>query len=242
MKTKSTLLILFIAISNSFFGQTVDIIAISQDMMSSIKMNQPIAEYEKELSVISFEELNNSLNSDLKKQAFWVNVYIVYSQKLIAENGTCEKSCKKRKLISVGNRMFSLNDILYKILLHSKCTVTGGKKPHAPKWEKTLRVSFPDGRVLLAIDSHEKIMNAVTYFEPSKMDDQLNEVGAIFLNSFVYYAKDKNEVFIPKWLKHFKREFGKKPGMISGLKRAGVIPADQENVKIIFSDKIATLK
>ena len=242
MKIKSILLLLFVAVSNSFFGQTADVISISQDMMSSIKMNQPISEYEKQLSAISFESLNNELNSDLKKQAFWVNIYVVYSQKIISENPDCDRSCQKKKTISIGNRMFSLNDILYKILLHSKCTVTGGKKLHAPKWEKMLRVSFPDGRVLLAIGSDEKIMNAVTYFEPSKMNDQLNEVGIIFLNSFVYYAKDKNEVFIPKWLKHFKREFGKKSGIIRGLKEAGIIPEDQENVKITFSDKIATLK
>lgn len=242
MKAKSILLLIFIAISNPFIAQTPDVISISQDMMTSIKMNQPIADYETQLAQVSFEELNSTLNSDLKKQAFWVNVYIVYSQKLINENGSCEKSCKKKKVISVGNRVFSLNDILYKILLHSKCTVTGAKKLHAPKWERMLRVSFPDGRAILALDSHEKISNAVTYFEPSTMNKQLNEVGGIFLTSFVHYDLDKNEVFIPKWLKHFKREFGKKPGMIAGLKRAGVIPMEQENVKIIFTDKIATLK
>ena len=242
MKINSLLLVIFIAISNSFIAQTVDIIAVSQDMMTSIKMNQSIDEYEKQLASVSFEDLNNSLNSDLKKQAFWVNIYIVYSQKFITENETCEKKCKKKKVISIGNKVFSLNDILYKILLHSKCTVTGGKKPHAPKWEKMLRVSFPDGRVVLAIDSHEKIANAITYFEPSKMNGQLDEVGSIFLKSFVYYAEAKNEVFVPKWLKHFKREFGKEPGMIIGLKQAGVIPEDTENVKIIFSDKIAILK
>lgn len=242
MKLKTFILSALLLLSTSFYAQNTDIISISQDMMTSIKMNQPIAEYEKQLAEISFEALNTTLNSDLKKQAFWVNIYIVYSQKLIAENGNCEKKCKKNKVITVGNRVFSLNDILYKILLHSKCTITGGKKMHSPKWEKELRVAYPDGRILLAIDSHEKITNAITYFEPKNMDTQLNDVGRIFLNSFVFYDKDKNEVFIPEWLKHFKREFGKKSGMITGLKKAGVIPENATDVTIVFSNKIATLK
>ena len=242
MNLKTILFAISILISSHFYAQTQDAISISQDMMTSMKMNQPYADLEKQLAGISFETLNATLNSDLKKQAFWVNIYIVYSQKIIAENGSCEKSCKKKKMISVGNRVFSLNDILYKILLHSKCTVTGGKKMHAPKWEKTLRVSYPDGRVLLAMDSHEKITTAVTYFEPAKMDNQLNEVGKIFLQAFVYYDIAKNEVFIPKWLKSFKREFGKNSGIIAGLKQAEIIPENVIDTKIIFSDKIATLK
>jgi hypothetical protein len=242
MNLKAILFVIFILFSHHFYAQNQDAISISQDMMTSMKMNQPFDDLEKQLAEISFETLNNTLNSDLKKQAFWVNVYIVYSQKVIFDNGSCEKSCKKKKMITVGNRVFSLNDILYKILLQSKCKLSGMKKLHAPKWEKSLRVSYPDGRVLLAIDSHEKIANAVTYFEPSEMDSQLNEVGMIFLQSFVYYDVAKNEVYIPKWLKHFKREFGKSTGMIAGLKRAEVIPENIEETKIIFSDKIATFK
>ncbi len=217
-------------------------ISISQDLLLSFKMNQPTQEYEQQLAAITFEELNNQLNSDLKKQAFWVNIYITYSQKLIQDNPDCGSKCKNKKHITIANRVFSLNDILYKILLESKSKVTGLQKIIVPKWEKALRVNYPDGRVLLAMDSHEKISDALSYYEPEKMDAQLDEVSILFLNTFIHYDLDRNEVFIPSWIKHFKREFGYKEGMISGLKRAEVIGNDMKDTKIIYSDKIASFK
>lgn len=217
-------------------------IELSQDLMTSLKMSQDLSELETELSKVPYDQLITELNSDLKKQAFWTNVYVVYTQKLLQENGECEKSCRNKKVITVGNRVFSLNDILYKILLHSKSKMTGGKRILAPKWEKELRVNYPDGRILLAIDSHEEIANAVTYYEPENMDTQLNEVAMIFLKAFVYFDLDKNEVYLPDWLKRFRREFGKDAGLIAGLKRAEVIPEDLADTQIIYSDKIAALK
>ena len=242
MKLKVVLFLIIGLISNSTFAQKNSAMSLSQDMLMSYKMNQSITEYENELAVMPFQSLVDELNSDLKKQAFWVNIYITYSQKIISENEDCGKKCKRKKVITVANKVFSLNDILYKILLHSKCAVTGGKKPVAPKWEKSLRVSYPDGRVIFAIDSHQKITDAITYYEAEKMDDQLNEISIIFLQAFIFYDANKNEVFIPKWLKHFKREFGKTAGIISGLRTAELIPEGATTPKIIYSDKIATLK
>lgn len=241
MKVRNILLsiICIFVFSVSSFSQNA--LSISQDMLTSLKMSQPIDDFEKELANLPFEKLVSELDSDLKKQAFWINVYITYSQKLIGEYGTCDKTCKRKKLITVANRVFSLNDILYRILLHSKSTVTKGKKVIAPKWEKTLRVNYPDGRILFAIDGNKQITDAVTYYEPQNIDQQLNEVSMLFLKINVFYKVDQNEIYLPKWIKHFKREFGKKTGIIRGLKRAQIIPENQEP-KIVFSDKIAELK
>ena len=242
MKLKAISFLIIGFISISVFAQKNSAISLSQDMLMSHKMNQPISEYESELAGLSFQSLVDELNSDLKKQAFWVNIYITYSQKILSENEDCGKKCKRKKVITVANKVFSLNDILYKILLHSKFAATGGKKIIAPKWEKSLRVSYPDGRVLFAIDSHQKITDAITYYEPEKMDNQLNDISIIFLQAFIFYDANKNEVFIPKWLKHFKREFGKTTGIIAGLRKAEIIPEGATIPKIIYSDKIATLK
>ena len=242
MIQKTLALILLWVVSLGSTAQQNSLISISQDMMTSFKMSQELTDLETQLANTPFSQLESELNSDLKKQAFWVNIYVVYGQKLLAENGSCEKSCRNKKVITIANRVFSLNDILYKILLHSKSKITGGKNILAPKWEKSLRVNYPDGRILLAIDSHESIADAVTYYEPKNMDQQLNMVAELFLKSFVYYDLDKNEVFIPLWIKRFKREFGAKSGMISGLKRAGIIPMETSETRITYSDKIATFK
>jgi hypothetical protein len=241
MKVKYILITIISIFALYSHGFSQNAISISQDMLTSLKMNQPITDFEKELADLPFEKLVTELDSDLKKQAFWINIYITYSQKLIAEYGTCDKACKRKKVITVANRVFSLNDILYRILLHSKSTITGGKKIISPKWEKTLHVNYPDGRILFAIAGNKQIADAITYYEPQNIDTQLNEVSMLFLKIHVFYKLDQNEVYLPKWIKHFKREFGKKTGIIRGLKRAQLVPEDQEP-KIIFTDKIAELK
>jgi len=243
MKTYITtaLFLVFGLISSTTQAQKA--IDLSQDMLASFKMNQPISEYEKELENIPFEALVKELSTDQKKQAFWLNVYVVYSQKLISstENNQCDHKCKKQKIVNIAGRMFSLNDMLYLIMLHSKCTFSKKQKMHAAKWEKQLRCAYHDGRVLLAIDSDSDIANEFTYFEPDSIDHQLNVLSLMFINKYVYYNKDTNEVFIPKWLKHFKRELGKKSGIYTGLEQAEVIPKGSKP-KIVYSDKIATLK
>ena len=243
MKIRSLLFMAFVLAIFTGNAQQESAVSLSQDMLTSLKMNQPVDEYEKSLENIPFQALVDELNTDHKKFAFWINVYITYGQKLISstENAECDNKCKKQKVINIAGRMFSLNDILYRILLHSKCTVTGGKKPHSPKWEKMLRVGYPDGRVLLAIDSDSDIAAEITYYEPENLDNQLNIVSLLFIKKFVYYNADTDEVYIPKWIKNFKREFGKTPGIYAGLRKAEIIKEGDEP-KIIYSDKIATLK
>lgn len=248
MKTKSILLsILFVAINvfaiTPINAQEHSAISLSQDMLASYKMNQPIADFEKEIADFPFDKLVKELNSDLKKQAFWVNVYVTYSQKMMneIEGGECDKKCKKAKVITVAGRAFSLNDILYKVLLKSKCPFSGMQKLHAPKWEKSLRVAYPDGRVLLAIYGDKDLADAITYYEPENMDNQLNEVSMLFLNKYVFYDIDKNEIYLPKWIKNFKREFGKTAGIYGGLRRSGIIPEVAEP-KIIYTDNMPVLK
>lgn len=243
MKLKQLLILCLVCVTISVSGQKQSAAELSQDMMTSFKMSFPVTEYETQLSEIPFQSLVDELNTDAKKQAFWLNVYIVYSQKLISENepNGCDKSCKKKKIINIAGKMFSLNDILYGILLNSKSTNTRGKKVFVPAAEKELRASFPDGRILLAIDSASTIVNEVTYYEAENLNEQLNAVSWNFLVKYVDYNADRNEVTVPKWIKNFKREFGKKQGMYSGLVRAGVIP-ENTAPKIVYSDKIATLK
>lgn len=236
-----TLFILFGFLNNPLTAQKA--MDLSQDVLTSFKMNQPIAEFETELENIPFQILVDELDTDSKKQAFWLNIYVTYSQKRIlsTEKGKCDKKCKKQKTIAIAGRMFSLTDILYLILLHSKCPVSGMQKLHSPKWEQQLRVGYPDGRVILALDSDSDIANEFTYFEPEKINHQLNVLSLMFIKKNVYYNKETNEVFIPKWLKHFKREFGKKQGIYAGLRTSELISKDAEP-KIIYSDNIPTFK
>lgn len=243
MKFKSLLLFALMMVSMTINAQEKSAISLSQDLLMGIKVVPPMNDFDQSLETIPYQTLVDELNTDAKKQAFWINIYIAYSQQLISksENGDCDKKCKKQKVINVAGKMLSLNDILYRILLHSKCTVSGKQKMHAPKWEQELRVGFPDGRILLAIDGDSDIANEVTYYEPEKIDKQLNAVSLIFIKKYVYYNADTDEVYIPKWIKHFKREFGKSAGIYVGLRKAEIIKEGDEP-KIVYSDKIAALK
>lgn len=221
-------------------GYSQNAIAISQDMLASIKMNQPLEEFEKELAEMPYDSLVAELNTDGKRQTFWLNVYITYSQQALATGEQCDKKCKKAKSITVAQRTLSLNHILYSILLHSKCPITGGKKLFSPAWEKDLRVGFPDGRVLFAITGDDEIANFITYFEVAKVDAHLNEISKIYVSKHVKYMASSNVLYLPKWTRNFKREFGGKSGIYAGLRNANFIPADAEP-KIIYSDDIDSL-
>jgi hypothetical protein len=238
-----TLFVLACATSFLSFSQEPNAIDLSQDLLLSYKMNMPTSDTEKALGIYKYSQLVKDLDTDAKKQAFWMNMYIAYSQKMLnsSENGDCTRKCRKQKFVQIGSRVFSLNDVLYRFLLHSKCPATGMKRLFVPDYEKELRVSFPDGRVVLGIDSDPEITALFSYYEPEKVDQQLNEVSKVYIKKYVSYDATANVVYIPKWVRNFKRDFHHKAGMISGLKIAKVIPEDA-NPKIKFTDTIPTTK
>lgn len=224
----------------SIHAQSVNVIELSQDLVTGFKMNQGVADFERELAQIPFDTLVSQLGTDVKRKTFWLNIYIAYSQKQMGDNTECDKKCKKLKGITVANRVFSLNDILYKILLHSKGKITP-KRIFVPEWEKALRVSYPDGRIILATTGDKEIADMFTYFEVASLNDQLAETAQAYLKKNVYFNVDKNTVFLPKWLKHFRRDFGKEAGMKRGLIMAGVLP-EESTAQLVFTDKMATLE
>lgn len=230
-------LVLFSVLGSAQKNSFLDL---SYDLLTSKSMNQPYAEEEKQLAQLPFDSLVSQLDTDQKKKAFWMNIYRAYSQKIMAEQKLqeCDKACKKAKSITIGQRVFSLNQILYGILLHSKSKVYQGTKLVAPKWEKSLRVSHPDGRILLALYSDPELQDLHTYFDANQLSEQLNTSSTLFLKKYVYYKVDANVVYLPKWLKYFKRDFGKTSGIIGGLKLAGVVDEGMKP-KLVFDDKLA---
>ena len=240
---KIALLYLLISGSLLTYSQDTNIVDLSQDLLLGIKMNTPTKTTEQSIGVYKFTKLIDQLDTDAKKQAFWMNMYIAYSQKMLhsAENGDCNNKCRKQKFVPVGSRLYSLNDILYRFLLHSKCTVTGSKKLIVPDWEKQLRVSYPDGRILLGIYTDSEITSLVSYYEPENVDQQLKDVSLVYIKKYVKYDSTANVVYIPKWVKNFKREFQGKTGIISGLKLAEIIPQDA-NPTLKFTDEIPEIK
>lgn len=221
-------------------AQFISALALSQDLVMGFKMNQNVVDFERDLAQIPFDTLVNQLDTDVKRKTFWLNIYLAYSQKQMGDNAACDRKCKKLKGITVANRVFSLNDIMYKILLHSKGKITP-KRILVPEWEKALRISYTDGRVILATNGDKEIAELHTYFEVAELNDQLDASSKLFLKKSVYYNADKNTVFLPKWIKHFKRDFGKEAGMKRGLIMAEVLP-ENSTAKIIFTDNMASFE
>lgn len=240
IKIKLLLTSTLVLISFVLFAQNNNAIALSQDLVMGFKMNQNVVDFERDLAQIPFDSLVQQLDTDVKRKTFWLNIYIAYSQKQMGEATECDRKCKKLKSITVANRVYSLNDIMYKLLLHSKGKITP-KRIFIPNWEKALRVSYPDGRVILASNGDQEISELHTYYEVSSMNDQLAESAVLFLKKNVYYNADKNVVFLPKWLKHFKRDFGKEAGIIRGLKMAEIIPEDAQT-SVVFTDNMASFE
>ncbi|HBH05250.1 MAG TPA: hypothetical protein DDX92_01440 [Flavobacteriales bacterium] len=168
---------------------------LSQQMAGMVRSELDVSEEQQKIAQLDMNELAKELDSDAKRNSFWLNIYNVYGQlALNAYGGKCDNKCKKNRNINIGGYLFSLADIQYGMLLKNK-------QPHKKEdWSSKVQVSEVDRRVIFAWDMGQQAVQDVGYFDPNDLDNQLEEVMKGYLEANARYDKNKNTIILPGWL------------------------------------------
>lgn len=168
---------------------------LSQQMASMVRSQLDVSEEQKKITQLDMNELARELDTDAKRNSFWLNLYNVYGQlALNAYGGQCDNKCKKNRNINIGGYLFSLADIQYGMLLKNK-------QPHKKEeWSSKVQVAEVDRRVIFAWDMGQESVQEVGYFDPKDLDRQLEEVMKGYLEDNTRYDRDKNTIILPGWL------------------------------------------
>ena len=216
----------------------VDLISVSQQLLLAAKTNEPTGSFVNILQNISKEDLKNDLKSDNLKKAFWINLYNAYTQFILTKNPNFYKKRSSffgSKQILIDGKNLSLDDIEHGILRRSKIKWSLGyfNKIFPSKFEKENRVDKVDYRIHFSLNCGAKSCPPIAFYDPEKLDRQLNVATKTYLKGEAEYNAGKNYVSLPAFMSWFRKDFGGKKKMVDILKQLAIVPPDK-NPKINF--------
>lgn len=209
-----------------------EFVRLSMNLISAVKNDADYHKYVNEYKALPLSKLANSLDTDNKTKAFWINTYNAYVQILLTEDPTLfddRGAFFKADQINIGGEILSLDFIEHGIIRGSVVKLSMGflKDPFASKLEKQFRVEETDGRIHFALNCGATSCPYVAVYSSYELDKELDQITSQFLNRTSEYKKSEDEVYVTTLFSWFKGDFSDRDGVIGYLKKYDVIP---ENV------------
>ncbi len=207
---------------------------LSEQLLLAVKMQQPIGPLTTELEKLPIEKLSESLDSDARKLAFWINIYNAWFQILRTERHVSKSEIYRQRLITLAGYPFSLDEIEHGILRKYRWKWSLGylPDPFARSLVKTMAVSKQDWRIHFALNCGAKSCPPIAFYSPGKIDEQLDMATLSFLEAETGIFPEKKEIHITRLFKWFLGDFDGRSGIRRILREMLNIPTD--GWKLVF--------
>lgn len=215
----------------NFFMEPIvhTLVVLSQLLLSGVRRGDNVDELLYELKTTSPERMAIQLSTDSLKTAFWLNIYNAQIQLALKSDTSAYNNRTKffkAKRFWVAGQQLSFDDVEHGILRHSKIKWSLG---YLTKWfvnpyERKNRVDKLDWRIHFALNCGAASCPPIQFYNPDKLDEQLNLATANYLSADVIYNIDNKTVIVPKLMFWFKKDFGGKKGIYSILEQQKLLP------------------
>ena len=206
---------------------------LSAEFIYAAKTGNETAALQTKLADMNFDALQNDLKTDDDKKAFWINVYNGFTQLLLKKDPGKYKNRNKffkMKQIAIAGKMFSLDEIEHDILRRSKIKWSLGylSKIFPSRTMKSLRVEHLDYRIHFALNCGAKSCPPIAFYDPSKLETQLNVATGAYLTGEADYEPAKNALKLPAIMGWFRRDFKGKKNMLQLVKKYKIVPGEKQ--------------
>ncbi|MDO6472390.1 DUF547 domain-containing protein [Maribacter sp. 1_MG-2023] len=182
------------------------------------------------LANTSISELDNALDTNDKRLAFWLNIYNAYIQVILQKNPELydeRSSFFKLEQIKIAGEMVSFAKIEHGIIRKSQWEYGLGyiRKWFPGKFERKLRVNKPVFNVHFALNCGAKDCPPVAIYEWERLQEQLQKGTKRLLEKTSEYNSELNVVKVTSIFSWFRGDFGGKGGIKKILKENEIIPS-----------------
>lgn len=213
----------------------ITILSISEKLLLAVKMLKETLLFEKRLAEITFQELQNQLETDRAKKVFWINCYNAFFQILTKREQLSRNKIFKAKIILIANIKFSLDDIEHGILRKYRSKYSFGYLPNifVSKISKSLAVKLLDYRIHFALNCGAKSCPPIAFYTLEKLDKQLNDGMYSFLFSETIIDEKNKKISTSKLLHWYQGDFGGASGIKKILQH--VFELKDNNYKLLYN-------
>jgi hypothetical protein len=201
---------------------------VAQHLLEHVKYQEPA---ENELAALRSAEpemLYRELDKDLKKKAFWLNIYNSLAQIELSQSSQLyadRKAFFSRKIFAIAGRSLSLDDIENQMLRRAE----PGFLPRflrplfMSRLMRRLSVTQLDPRIHFALNCNARSCPPILSYEADKLDTQLEQATLNYLKTSVYYDPATGRLELPELFSWFACDFGGEQGIINLLQKYGGI-------------------
>ncbi len=214
--------IFFLVLVSSFFSlgnaQTPNYNALSEDFIKSLMNKSSVESHLQSLAEAQPKILEQQLDTDQKRKAFWINVYnglviskLSQSPELFENRGSFFSS----KQFVIAGKEVSLDKIEHGIIRRSRKKLSLGylKKWFPSRFEKRFWVDEIDGRVHYALNCGAKSCPPVRIYTAHGFDAEVDASAKTYLQKHVKFEEAQKEVYVPVLFSWFIGDFGGKDGV-----------------------------
>ncbi len=194
---------------------SINIIDISEKLLLAVKMRSDTILLEKQLGVLSLDELQKQISSDAAKKTFWINCYNAYFQLLSKREKLPRSKIFKSKSISIANTKFSLDDIEHGILRRFKWKWSFGylSNPFTNSIIKQQAVNTLDYRIHFALNCGAKSCPPIAFYNLQKIEMQLDNAMLSFLESETTIDNMRKTITTSRLFHWYRGDFGGNKGI-----------------------------
>jgi Protein of unknown function, DUF547 len=221
--------------------QNTNPVNISQQLLYAAKTGAATNDFGKQLAELTEQTLLKVLADDSYKKSFWLNIYNAFVQIALLQNPGQYKnrhSFYSKKFIHIAGVHLSPDLVEHGILRRSrnKWSLGYAGKLFPTAFEKKHRVAAIDYRIHFALNCGARSCPPVAFYEPGRIDQQLDMAAAAYLGSEVEYIASENKVLLPALMSWFRADFGGKKGIKKILLLHDLIPPGTDR-RLKFSFK-----
>ncbi|MGC1516834.1 MAG: DUF547 domain-containing protein [Maribacter sp.] len=202
---------------------------LSETFLKDIKNNRNTQAVQTTLANTTIEELDNALNTNAKRLAFWVNIYNAYIQVILQKNPALyddRGTFFKLDQIAIAGDTISFAKIEHGLIRKSQWEYGLGyiRKWFPNKLERKLRVDDPVYNIHFALNCGAKDCPPVAVYEWERLEEQFSKGTKSYLERTTTYDKETKEASVTSLFSWFRGDFGGKNGVKKILAKHNLIP------------------
>jgi len=213
---------------------------LAQDLLNAIKRKKSTDAIVDKLAKADREKLNNELDSDAKKMAFWVNIYNAYIMVTLYKNPKLyddRGSFFKKEQITIAGHTMSFDKIEHGIIRSSTKKLSKGYLPKMfpGSFEKEFRLSNRDGRIHFVLNCGAKDCPPVYIYDAKTLNKDFDKVASNFLHRITEIDNNEKTIKTTPLFQWFTGDFGVgKKGVKNMLEKYNVISEANKDYKIKY--------
>lgn len=168
----------------------------------------------KNLAGLDRMELSNTLNTDARKKAFWINLYNAQAQWAMLQNPPGGSTVAwlwffRKKRFAVAGETLSLDQVEHGFLRRSRIWWAAGylRKPWTSALERRWRVDTLDPRIHFALNCAAASCPPIRHYDAADIDRQLNLATAAYLDAELEEDAANGVLLLPGIFKMFRGDF-----------------------------------